>query len=53
MCARLKEQYIGLIFFSIILYLHDILKSIFETPNFNRLETVLVEKNKTGKWIAE
>ena len=23
------------------------------TENFNRLKVVLVEKNKTGKWLAE
>lgn len=36
-----------------LIFLHQILKFLLIMANLNRIKVVLVEKQKTGKWLAE
>lgn len=40
-------------FHTILLYLHQIIINYSIMANLNRIKVVLVEKGKTGKWLAE
>ena len=36
-----------------LIYLHQITNILLDMANLNRIKVVLVEKQKTGKWLAE
>ena len=36
-----------------LIYLHRITNVLLDMANLNRIKVVLVEKQKTGKWLAE
>ena len=36
-----------------LIYLHRITNILLDMANLNRIKVVLVEKQKTGKWLAE